>query len=349
MDYSEKSLPIWTKISQVSKCVGDCFSWSYVAKLSSNTTEVNANFTIDYIHTGSHLLCSVIVNNTTRVNRSIVNYTIQNSVYSAPLTNLSIGKNSWHMNCYDHYGASGYSENYTFFILSNMTSKNDTESFDVSALDDITNVSNYYMKHTYARINWTANLDLSDNLDWLAHVNISHNRIEINSSAASALNKSARIALYNLTWSNPRVLKDGVVCTNCSIASYNRTSGELVFNVTGFSVYTTDETPVASSGSSSGGGGRGNATNATAVSEANNTNENATLNLSVLPSLNNTPSLNNSLSEDIKRNDSESTVPITVAVIGAAVKRYALPIVVLLVVIALAAGLVRYRRKRQFS
>jgi len=49
-------------------------------------------------------------------------------------------------------------------------------------------------------------------------------------------------------------LKEGVVCSDCVENGYS--GGTLNFSVNGFSVYTTDETPVsspASDGSSSGG------------------------------------------------------------------------------------------------
>ncbi|MBR9706044.1 VCBS repeat-containing protein [Candidatus Pacearchaeota archaeon] len=88
------------------------------------------------------------------------------------------------------------------------------------------------------------------------HVNISFNRISLNSSVLPELNEPATLSLYNLTYTNPRVLKDGAVCSDCVEVSYG--SGNFVFNVTSFSVYSAGETPVDVNndpGGSSGGGG----------------------------------------------------------------------------------------------
>ena len=90
---------------------------------------------------------------------------------------------------------------------------------------------------------------------------ISFNRIKINSSALPVLNKSAKLVLYNLTFTNPRILRDGSVCPLdiCSRKSYT-SNGTLTFTVTGFSVYSAEETPIPSpsaGGSSGGGSGKG--------------------------------------------------------------------------------------------
>jgi hypothetical protein len=92
-------------------------------------------------------------------------------------------------------------------------------------------------------------------VDLDSNVNISFNRIEINSSALPNFNKSAQLKLYNLTFSNPRILKDGSLCSleECQIVSY--LGGTLIFNVTGFSVYSAEETPASVIPSRGGGGG----------------------------------------------------------------------------------------------
>ncbi len=45
---------------------------------------------------------------------------------------------------------------------------------------------------------------------------------------------SATITLYNITVQNPKIMKDGAECTQCTIQSYDRASGTLVFTVPGF-------------------------------------------------------------------------------------------------------------------
>jgi hypothetical protein len=91
------------------------------------------------------------------------------------------------------------------------------------------------------------------------YISITHNRIEIDSTTLPNFNKSATISLYNLNFSNPRILKDGAVCSSeeCIIQDYS--NGNLVFNVTGFTVYSaeensTEETPRIISGNNGIGG-----------------------------------------------------------------------------------------------
>lgn len=73
------------------------------------------------------------------------------------------------------------------------------------------------------------------NLDF--YTNISFNAAYINSTVFPMLNRPATVYLYNLTFLNPVILKDGQPCpqTICRLVSYS--GGALVFNVTGFSVY----------------------------------------------------------------------------------------------------------------
>ena len=116
-------------------------------------------------------------------------------------------------------------------------------------------------------INMTADLVSNDNsLNLDSNTNISFNRIEINSTALPNFNKQATLYLHNLTFTTPRILKDGSLCSTCTQQSYSGRT--LVFNVTGFSVYSTEETPESSSSSSSStssGGGGGSRTTGYAV------------------------------------------------------------------------------------
>lgn len=105
------------------------------------------------------------------------------------------------------------------------------------------------------------------------NVNISYNRVYINSSAIPLFNKSAIITLYNISWANPRILKDGEACSPslCNIISYSSSSQILIFNVSSFSLYSTEETPiVAPQTSNNGGGGGGGGTSPTVYTATNN-------------------------------------------------------------------------------
>ncbi len=112
-------------------------------------------------------------------------------------------------------------------------------------------------------INLTNDASPNDNIiNFDDYVNISQNRIEINSTGLPNFNKKATLMLYNLSFSNPRILINGEICPSfiCPKESYQGGAlKNLRFNVTGFSVYSAEESSiqVIPSQSSSGGGGGG--------------------------------------------------------------------------------------------
>ena len=94
------------------------------------------------------------------------------------------------------------------------------------------------------------------NLD-TANISFTNKKVVLNSNALPELNKPAVITLYNITEKNPKILKDGVECTTCTITSF--VNGTLTFIVDGFSTYevvegTTPPVIVPDATSSSGGG-----------------------------------------------------------------------------------------------
>ncbi len=122
----------------------------------------------------------------------------------------------------------------------------------------INNVGKIKFKEPVALARDNAALDLDTN------VIIEQDRVEIKSAIIPELNKPATITLYNIDEKNPRILRDGVVCSEpqCKIESFS--NGVLVFTVSGFSLYTVEETPVIPvvvekpkrrSGGGGGGGG----------------------------------------------------------------------------------------------
>ncbi|MFC1686257.1 YncE family protein [Nanoarchaeota archaeon] len=117
---------------------------------------------------------------------------------------------------------------------------------------NLTNVSDYgnisgveLINPEHGKISFTESLNLSAGADIDTHVNISFNRVEINSTALAALNKSARITFYNLTYDDPRPLINGVECSTptCTEVSYDAATGIYVVDVTHFTIYSTEETP----------------------------------------------------------------------------------------------------------
>jgi peptidoglycan hydrolase-like protein with peptidoglycan-binding domain len=131
---------------------------------------------------------------------------------------------------------------------------------DISTSLSSLEISNAYGKVTYSTpvVLYRDQTTYKGQLDIDTNMNISGSTISLTSSSLPELNKTATISLYNIGYANPRILKDGVVCTTCTFVSY--TNGTYTFRVTGFSTYTVEETPPTTTGggtSSSGGSSTG--------------------------------------------------------------------------------------------
>lgn len=116
--------------------------------------------------------------------------------------------------------------------------------------------TNYGKIQFNSLINITDDSNFSDRVvDIDTNTNISSNRIEVSPSNLPNFNKPATLWLYGLSYSNPKILKDGYECSSCTKESYSR--GTLKFNVTGFSVYSAAETTIPGVPSPDEGGGGG--------------------------------------------------------------------------------------------
>jgi len=111
-----------------------------------------------------------------------------------------------------------------------------TTNFDSLSTSQLNNLSNMILeKSVYGKIVFEENVNLTlvggDNktVNFDAHLNISSNLVDINDSNISLpfLNKSVTISLYGLSFTNPQVMKQGIICTNCTEISYS--GGNFVF------------------------------------------------------------------------------------------------------------------------
>ncbi|MBC8487979.1 MAG: LamG domain-containing protein [Bacteroidetes bacterium] len=119
---------------------------------------------------------------------------------------------------------------------------------DLTTVSDISNITYLTIEKTsYGKINFSESVDLSAGGNLNTYVNISQNYISINSTALSELNKSATLTLYNLTYTNPRILKDGAVCFSSVCTEVSYSGGNFTFTVTSFSAYSAGETLTISS------------------------------------------------------------------------------------------------------
>jgi len=214
----------------------------------------NGNLTFNYNVTDANNVssCSLIFNGATNQ----TNYSIaQNIAQNFTLNNLDVGGYSWNVNCTDNFNNIGSGSTRTFAVVKKSGFPGATS--DLTQLN-VSNITNFIIDSlTYGMINFLEEVNLSSGADIDSYVIISQNRIEINSTALNALNKSAKLKLYNLTFNTPQILKDGELCPSTSCTEESYVDGTYTFNVTGFSVYSARETPASNPSSSSSSGGSG--------------------------------------------------------------------------------------------
>jgi len=144
--------------------------------------------------------------------------------------------------------------------------KGSSTNFTILSYEEVQNLSGIILENTDSgkilfneNINMTADKNFSDNqVDLDANVEISSNRIELKSIELPNFNKKATLWLYGLSFSDPRILKDGIVCPDAICTKESYSGVILKFNVTQFGIYSAEETPtteVAIIPSGGGGGG----------------------------------------------------------------------------------------------
>ncbi|MFA5019738.1 MAG: hypothetical protein WC533_01425 [Candidatus Pacearchaeota archaeon] len=212
------------------------------------------NMTFNYIVTDTNDItsCSLILDSETNRTTSTISKSITQSFSLINLVNKSY---VWAVNCTDNYGNIGNSEVRNITIVK--ASKFSGYTTNLS-LVDINNISNFIIEDSnYGRINFSQNVSLSSGADINNYINISFNRIEVNSTALPQLNKTVKLKLYNLTFTNPKILKDGVDCPSSICTKESYSGNTLTFNATGFSVYSAGETEEETATNNNGGGGGG--------------------------------------------------------------------------------------------
>ena len=159
----------------------------------------------------------------------------------------------------ESYGWTITSDKYSFNDGSydNNSGQNYTAWYENMGKEYMQNISGFTLEiPNYGKIVFNTPLNISRWLDDLDdNSNINNNTILINSTNLPEFNMSATLYLYSLNFTNPRMLRDGVVCpsTICTQQSYS--GGSLIVNVTGFSEYQADETPSEGGGSDDSGTG----------------------------------------------------------------------------------------------
>jgi len=85
-------------------------------------------------------------------------------------------------------------------------------------------------------------------IDLDSYINIEPGKVEVKSEFVPELNFSANIQMFNITFHNPQILKDGEPCLECQIVFFDRVSQILEFRVEHFSVYEVVEGPYCGDG-----------------------------------------------------------------------------------------------------
>ncbi|MBI2101445.1 hypothetical protein HYT53_02440 [Candidatus Woesearchaeota archaeon] len=233
---------------------------------SNISNNISKELTFAYSITDASPLanCSLIFNN--KVNKTDYFSIIMNWIeikINISTTIESIQYYNWSIACTDAAGFESITgtRRFTLIVIGNFSGETtDFTQVNMSRIENLT-----FEQVDSGKIKFAEAVSLDGVSDISKYIKISSNRIEINSSAIPSLNKSSTLYLYNLTYNTtPKILKDGIECpdTICKIVNYS--DGTLIFNVTQFSTYTTQEAPASSgdssggsSGSSSGGGSSG--------------------------------------------------------------------------------------------
>jgi hypothetical protein len=155
--------------------------------------------------------------------------------------NMSIGS-------YEFLASTAGDENYTsnssrywLFVKPNVieTIFNGTDFSSISNYSSIPNVTLEIASK--GKIAFNTAIVINRSIDVDANVNISSNYIFVNSTALPELNISANLYLYNLAFTNPKIMRDGVECPSSICTKLSYATGTLAFNVTGFSAYWAEE------------------------------------------------------------------------------------------------------------
>jgi len=151
---------------------------------------------------------------------------------------------------------------YDEFRGSGSEGSTDLLKYSLGELEDFSGLT--FKKGNYGKIYFSDKINVSDDEDSSDNfvniskkVIISQNHIEINTTALPNFNKSATLSLYGLTFPNPRILMNGEICPSSICTKVSYSSGTLVFEVTHFTIYSAEETPIGETPSGGRGGSGG--------------------------------------------------------------------------------------------
>jgi hypothetical protein len=199
---------------------------------SNNIIVIGSVVTFNYLPSGLIDNCSLYIDG---VLKGYDSDPYLDMINSFTISGISVGKHTWNVTCKSDSSQLMVSRNFTTILYSGFNSSSTSlDGIDPSAIANLT------LSKSFGQIVFDGYTDLSDGVDLISNVIISSRSISINSVGAPMLNKSATLTLNDIPFNNIVILRDGAVCTDCSIISL--ANNQLVFNVTGFSTYTVTST-----------------------------------------------------------------------------------------------------------
>ncbi len=157
--------------------------------------------------------------------------------------NLTSGDYTWNCVAWDNNSTVTWANNNSLFVnnpanatytLFNGRTTNFNAYPDPEAIPDAT-----LDVPAVGKIVWTGTVNAT-NQEFDSYVNITQNFVSVAvSHLDSSFDSSANITLTNISWVYPVVYRNGVLCSACTLQAYSE--GNLTFNVSGFSNYTTAE------------------------------------------------------------------------------------------------------------
>ena len=129
--------------------------------------------------------------------------------------------------------------------------KGNSTDFNQTAYENLLSLQGIVLENTlWGKILFNKAINVEDDLnssdkfvDIDSNTAISFNRVEVNSTALPNFNKSAKISLYNIPFTNPRILRNGEICPSSICAFESFVGGTEVFNVSNLGIYSLEESP----------------------------------------------------------------------------------------------------------
>jgi hypothetical protein len=225
----------------------------------------------------TYLINESLILNYTQINADMIWYNvdggINTTITGAIYFDTSEGEHTLYLYGNNSYGLTSknvtFTSNTTFLTILyseyNGSTKGDSTDFKSYSYGDLQNMSGIILENSlYGKIKFNEIINITNDyipndsiVDLDNNTNISLNRIDLNYTALPNFNVSSTLELYNLPFTNPRILKDGVICPTsiCTLESFSNNT--LKFNVTSFGIYSAEETPITEVVVTPGGGGGG--------------------------------------------------------------------------------------------